>query len=99
MGQLIYDMAGGPRYGRQIKAVIPGGSSAKVLRADEKFKLKLKQPDGSTAEQEVSLYEIPMDFDSLAAAGSMPGSGGRIGLHGTRGTRWMLDNINQLYTH
>src|ERR1043166_5001413 len=64
MGQLIYEMAGGPRYGRQIKAVIPGGSSAKVLRADERFKLKLKQPDGSMAEQEVSLYEIPMDLDS-----------------------------------
>ena len=67
---VIYDMAGGPRYGRMVKAVIPGGSSAKVLRADERFKLKLKQPDGSTAEQEVSLFEIPMDFDSLAAAGS-----------------------------
>src|SRR6187399_3471591 len=47
MGQLIFDLAGGPRYGRMVKAVIPGGSSAKVLRADERFKLKLKQPDGS----------------------------------------------------
>ena len=74
-------MAGGPRYGRQVKAVIPGGSSAKVLRADERFKLKLKQPDGSMAEQEVSLYEIPMDFDTLAAAGSMAGSGG-VGNYG-----------------
>ncbi len=33
MGQLIYDLAGGPSYGRMLKAVIPGGSSAKVLRA------------------------------------------------------------------
>ncbi len=99
MGQLIYDMAGGPRYGRQIKAVIPGGSSAKVLRADEKFKLKLKQPDGSTAEQEVSLYEIPMDFDSLAAAGSMAGSGGVIVLDDSRDMVWTLNNINQFYAH
>jgi len=99
MGQLIYDMAGGPRYGRQIKAVIPGGSSAKVLRADEQFKLKLKQPDGSMAEQEVSLYDIPMDFDSLAAAGSMAGSGGVIVLDDSRDMVWTLNNINQFYAH
>jgi NADH-quinone oxidoreductase subunit F len=99
MGQLIYDMAGGPRYGRQIKAVIPGGSSAKVLRADERFKLKLKQPDGSMAEQEVSLSEIPMDFDSLAAAGSMAGSGGVIVLDDSRDMVWTLNNINEFYAH
>jgi len=57
------------RGGRKIKAVIPGGSSAKVLRADEKFKLK---------DREISLEEIPMDFDTLAAVGSMAGSGGVI---------------------
>jgi NADH-quinone oxidoreductase subunit F len=99
MGQLIYDMAGGPRYGRQIKAVIPGGSSAKVLRADERFKLKLKQPDGAMADQEVSLYDIPMDFDSLAAAGSMAGSGGVIVLDDSRDMLWTLNNINEFYAH
>src|ERR1700730_13083735 len=40
MGQLIYDMAGGLKFGRRLKAVIPGGSSAKVLRADDRFKSK-----------------------------------------------------------
>jgi NADH-quinone oxidoreductase subunit F len=99
MGQLIYDMAGGPRSGRTVKAVIPGGSSAKVLRADERFKLKLKQPDGSTPEQEVSLFEIPMDFDSLAAAGSMAGSGGVIVLDDSRDMVWTLNNINEFYAH
>jgi len=99
MGQLIYDMAGGPRYGRMVKAVIPGGSSAKVLRADERFKLKAKQADGSMAEQDVSLFEIPMDFDSLAAAGSMAGSGGVIVLDETRDMVWTLNNINEFYAH
>ncbi|HKS31249.1 MAG TPA: NAD(P)H-dependent oxidoreductase subunit E, partial [Chthoniobacterales bacterium] len=46
MGQLIYEMAGGMKFGRQLRAVIPGGSSAKVLRADERFKIKEKQADG-----------------------------------------------------
>jgi NADH-quinone oxidoreductase subunit F len=99
MGQLIYDMAGGPPYGRRVKAVIPGGSSAKVLRADERFRLKQKQPDGSMAEQDVSLYEIPMDFDSLAAAGSMAGSGGVIVLDDSRDMVWTLNNINEFYAH
>jgi NADH-quinone oxidoreductase subunit F len=99
MGQLIYDMAGGIKNGRTLKAVIPGGSSAKVLRADERFKIKQKQPDGSLVEQEMAIDEIPMDFDSLAAAGSMAGSGGVIVLDESRDMVWTLNNINEFYAH
>jgi NADH-quinone oxidoreductase subunit F len=99
MGQLIYDMAGGLKFGRTLKAIIPGGSSAKVLRADERFKLKQKQPDGSTIEREMSIDEIPMDFDSLTAAGSMAGSGGVIVLDDSRDMVWTLNNINEFYAH
>ncbi len=90
MGQVINEMAGGPKPGRKIKAVIPGGSSAKVLRAGDTFKLK---------DREVSLEEIPMDFDSLAAAGSMAGSGGVIVLDDSRDMVWTLNNINEFYAH
>jgi NADH-quinone oxidoreductase subunit F len=55
--QLI-EHAGGVRNGNRLKAVIPGGISAKILRADE--------------------IDVAMDFNSLAAAGSMAGSGGVI---------------------
>ena len=99
MGQLIYEMAGGLKPGRTLKAVIPGGTSAKVLRADERFKLKQKQADGSTIEQEMSIDDIPMDFDSLAAAGSMAGSGGVIVLDDSRDMVWALNNINEFYAH
>jgi len=99
MGQLIYEMAGGLKPGRKLKAVIPGGSSAKVLRADERFKIKQKQFDGSIIESEMSLDEIPMDFDSLAAAGSMAGSGGVIVLDDSRDMVWTLNNINEFYAH
>src|SRR5947208_4049191 len=99
MGQLIYEMAGGIKWGRRLKAVIPGGSSAKVLRADERFKLKQKQPDGSTIEADLSIDELPMDFDSLAAAGSMAGSGGVIVLDDSRDMVWALNNINEFYAH
>ena len=56
--EIIYEHAGGIRDGRALKAVIPGGSSAPVLKADE--------------------IDLAMDFDSVAKAGSMLGSGGVI---------------------
>src|SRR5262245_16170293 len=80
IGELIYheNFGGGLREGRKLKAVIPGGSSAKVFRAGEKFKLKRKQPDGLEVEKEVDMLDLPYDFDSLGAAGSMSGSGAII---------------------
>lgn len=99
MGQLIYEMAGGLRPGRRLKAVIPGGSSAKVLRADERFKITARQADGSTTEREMSIDDLPMDFDSLAAAGSMAGSGGVIVLDDSRDMVQVLNNINEFYAH
>lgn len=55
--QLI-EAAGGVPEGRALKAVVPGGISAKILKADE--------------------IDVRMDFDSLAAAGTMAGSAGVI---------------------
>ena len=78
IGQLINDFAGGLRDGRKLKAVIPGGSSAKIFKAGEKFKLKKKGRDGKDVEQEVDMLDLPYDFDSLMAAGSMSGSGAII---------------------
>ncbi len=44
LGELIFheNFGGGLREGRKLKAVIPGGSSAKVFKAGEKFKMKRK---------------------------------------------------------
>jgi len=56
--ELIYDLAGGPPDGREVKLWFPGGSSAPVLTADD--------------------LDVPYDFDSLAKAGSMLGSGAII---------------------
>jgi NADH-quinone oxidoreductase subunit F len=99
MGELINEVCGGPKTGRKVKAVIPGGSSAKVLAATDRYKLKEKQPDGTMSEREIGLDDIPMDFDSLAAVGSMAGSGGVIVLDDTRDMVWTLNNINEFYAH
>src|SRR5207245_211320 len=54
IGQLINEpvFGGGLREGRTLKAIIPGGSSAKVFKAGENFKLRCRSPDGKEAEQE-----------------------------------------------
>jgi NADH-quinone oxidoreductase subunit F len=56
--EIIYDLAGGPPPGHEIKCWFPGGSSAPVLTAED--------------------LDVPYDFDSLAKAGSMLGSGAII---------------------
>ena len=55
----LLEMAGGVRGGKQLKAVIPGGSSAPVLPAE-------------------IMMGLNMDYDSIAKAGSMLGSGAVI---------------------
>ncbi|MGI8803834.1 MAG: NADH-quinone oxidoreductase subunit NuoF [Solirubrobacteraceae bacterium] len=56
--EIIYDLAGGPPPGREVKLWFPGGSSSPVLTAED--------------------LDLPYDFDSLAKAGSMLGSGAII---------------------
>ena len=57
--------------GRTLQAVIPGGSSAKILRADERFKGTHK--DGTDFDW--GIEDIPLDFDGPMSAGTMSGSG------------------------
>ena len=56
--RLIEEVCGGIRNGKKLKAVIPGGSSTPILRADE--------------------CDVALDFDSLAKAKTMAGSGGPL---------------------
>ena len=85
--------------GRKLKAIIPGGSSAKVFKAGEKFKLKKKGPDGKDIEQEVDMLDLPYDFDSLMAAGSMSGSGAIIVMDDSTDIVEALANISEFYAH
>ncbi len=60
---LIYEeqYGGGILDDKQLKAIIPGGSSTYILGADK--------------------VDTPLDFEAVAAAGSMLGSGGVIVMH------------------
>jgi NADH-quinone oxidoreductase subunit F len=101
MGELINDPAfgGGLRDGRKLKAIIPGGSSAKVFKAGEKFKLKRKGADGQMTTVEVDMLDLPYDFDSLQQAGSMSGSGAIIVMDDSTDIVEALANISEFYAH
>jgi NADH-quinone oxidoreductase subunit F len=101
LGELILDPAfgGGLREGRQLKAIIPGGSSAKVFKAGERFKLQRRHLDGSITQQDVNLLDLPYDFDSIIQAGSMSGSGAIIVLDDTADMVEALANVSEFYAH
>jgi NADH-quinone oxidoreductase subunit F len=94
-GELIYEVCGGLAPGRKLKAVIPGGTSAKILSAAERFKGKMK--DGS--EYDWGIEDVPLDFDSLAMIGSMSGSAAVIVLDDSRNMVDVLANISAFYAH
>jgi len=97
--QLIHEFAGGLNAGRSLRAVIPGGSSAKVLKSGEKFKLKSILPDGRELEREVDLLDLPYDSESLGAVGSMCGSGAIVVLDDSADVVAALANISAFYAH
>ncbi|WP_017925961.1 NADH-quinone oxidoreductase subunit NuoF [Thioalkalivibrio sp. HL-Eb18] len=74
----LLEMAGGVLNGRQLKAVIPGGSSVPVVPGDVMLKAN-------------------MDFDSIAQAGSMLGSGAVIVMDETADMVKALQRISRFY--
>ncbi|MCL4176507.1 MAG: NADH-quinone oxidoreductase subunit NuoF [Verrucomicrobia bacterium] len=101
LGELILDPAfgGGLREGRKLKAIIPGGSSAKVFKAGERFRLQRRGPGGQVTSEEVDLLDLPYDFDSLQQAGSMSGSGAIIVMDDSTDMVEALANIAEFYAH
>ncbi|MEY2407889.1 MAG: NADH-quinone oxidoreductase subunit, partial [Verrucomicrobiota bacterium] len=101
LGELIHheNFGRGLRDGRQLKAIIPGGSSAKVLKAGEVFKLNRKGADGQMAKVDVSLLDLPYDFDSLQQAGTMSGSSAIIVMDDSRDMVECLANVAEFYAH
>ena len=77
--RMIYEVGGGMRNGKKLKAVVPGGSSCPLLKADE--------------------CDIAMDFDSLAKAKSMLGSGGTVVLDEDTCMVKFAQRIMKFYAH
>jgi NADH-quinone oxidoreductase subunit F len=77
--EIIYDLAGGPPEGREVKFWFPGGSSAPVLTKDD--------------------LDIPYDFDSMAKAGSMLGSGAIIVVDDSHTVLEVAMKVAKFYAH
>src|SRR5215472_425941 len=75
----IYEVAGGIKDGKQLKAVVPGGSSCPVLKADE--------------------IDVGLDFDQMAKAGTMLGSGGIVVLDETVSIVEFAMRVIKFYQH
>ena len=101
IGELINheNFGGGLKDGRKLQAIIPGGSSSKVLKAGETFKLKSKDKDGNDVEVETDLLDIPYDFDTLMACGTMSGSGAIIVIDDSVNVVEVLSNLSTFYAH
>ncbi|MGA9855287.1 MAG: NADH-ubiquinone oxidoreductase-F iron-sulfur binding region domain-containing protein, partial [Gammaproteobacteria bacterium] len=56
-------------------------------------------PDGQITEQEVDMLDLPYDFDSLIAAGSMSGSSAIIVMDDSVDIVEALANIAEFYAH
>src|SRR5262249_2265723 len=77
--ELIYDLAGGPPEGREVKFWFPGGSSSPVLTKDD--------------------LDVPSDFDSMAKAGSMLGSGAIIVVDDSHTVLEVALKLAKFYAH
>jgi NADH-quinone oxidoreductase subunit F len=78
--ELIYDLGGGMLHDdRPLKAVIPGGSSVPVLRAEQ--------------------CDVDLDYDSLAAIGTMLGSAGVMVMDSSTCMVKAIERITRFYAH
>lgn len=77
--EIIEEHAGGVRYGRRVKAVIPGGASTPILPADQ--------------------LDVPMAFETLAAAGSALGTGAVIVMDETTDMVEVVRRITSFFVH
>jgi NADH-quinone oxidoreductase subunit F len=78
--ELIYDLGGGMLHDdRPLKAVIPGGSSVPVLRAEQ--------------------CDVDLDYDSLAAIGTMLGSAGVMVMDSSTCMVKAIERITHFYAH
>jgi NADH-quinone oxidoreductase subunit F len=77
--RMIEEVGGGIRGGKKLKAVIPGGSSCPILKAEE--------------------CDIAMDYDTVAKAKSMLGSGGVIVMDEDTCIVTLALRVSRFYAH
>ncbi len=96
--ELIYDLGGGVRKGRKLKAVIPGGSSTPVLREED----VVNAPDPKHPLHKwhgMSHLDVPMGVDTMRALGTMLGTCCAIVMDETTSMVRAAENLMLFYAH
>ncbi len=96
--ELIYDLGGGMRDGRTLKAVIPGGSSTPVLRPED----LVHAPDEKHplhAWHGKSHIDVPMGVDTMRGLGTMLGTCCAIVMDDTTSMVRAAENLMLFYAH
>ena len=89
-------LAGGIWKGRQLKAVIPGGSSTPILKPQPSQALAAPGAPQSDWPLETS---VPLDFDNIKKVGSMFGSAGMMVLDDATCMVRTLSTLANFYAH
>jgi NADH-quinone oxidoreductase subunit F len=77
--EIIFDLAGGPFPGREVKFWFPGGSSSPILKPED--------------------LDLSYDFDTMAKAGSMLGSGSIIVVDDSNAVVDVAKKVAKFYKH
>lgn len=90
------ELAGGVWRNRQLKAVIPGGSSSPILVPKP---CKALAPEGAAMADWPLETQVPLDVDNVRKAGSMFGSAGMIVMDETTCMVRSLSTLANFYAH
>jgi NADH-quinone oxidoreductase subunit F len=96
--ELIYDLGGGIRNDRKMKAVIPGGSSTPVLREED----MVHAPDEKSILHPwhgKSHIDVPLGVDTMRSLGTMLGTCCAIVMDETASMVRVAENLMIFYAH
>ncbi len=94
---LIFDVCGGIKAGKKVKAVIPGGSSVMAVPGDL-YKSGNYDPKAKY-QSPIDLLDTKLTFEDCAAVGTAVGSGAVIVMDETVDMVWALHNLTRFYAH
>jgi NADH-quinone oxidoreductase subunit F len=83
--ELIFTHGGGVSNGNKVKGIMPAGASSSIIRVDDGLADKV--------------FDTAMDYESVAALGSMLGSASVIIIDDTVNMDWVIDKTVHFFKH
>jgi NADH-quinone oxidoreductase subunit F len=83
--ELIFTHGGGVSNGNKVKGIMPAGASSSIIRVDDTLADKV--------------FDTAMDYENVAALGSMLGSASIIIIDDTVNMDWVIDKTVHFFKH